>query len=183
MYKPIPPQGPEGEKPDDYNAILLGGVVIMAISLVPYLSLLNSLCCLGIMLGGFTSVYHYTSSYKLTILSGEGFKLGSLAGVLGGLASLVISYTLQLVFSYQPGSELLELMHDLQIQMAQGDPDVIAELDALYQKASEVELTVVQMIFGTIVTVTIDALFSGIGGAIGTSFFKYGNREKSYPDA
>jgi len=183
MYRPIPPQGPDGEKKDDYNSIVLGAAVIMVISLVPYLSLLNSLCCLGIMLGGMTSVYHYTSSYQLSLISGEGFKLGSLAGILGGLATLVISYTAQIVFGYQPGGELLDLMRDFQMEMAQGDPDMIAELESVYKKAKEVEISVPEMIFGTILTVTINAIFSGIGGAIGSSLFKYGNSQKPFPDA
>ncbi|NTU49953.1 MAG: hypothetical protein HGA87_03535 [Desulfobulbaceae bacterium] len=162
------------EMPDNFNSILLGASVIVAIGLVPYLSLVNAFCCMGLLIAGAASVYHYTTRFGLTLTSGDGFRLGLYAGILGGLASLVISYTLQLAFGYKTGSELIGMMKELQLSMIQNDPETAREIEAAFREAEESELSLTQMIFGTGVTLIVDPLFAGIGGAIGSALFKRG---------
>ncbi|NTV47459.1 MAG: hypothetical protein HGB11_13290 [Chlorobiales bacterium] len=165
------------DMPDNFKSILFGAALIVVIGLVPYMSIINAFCCMGLLLAGAISVYHYTTTFHLTLTSGEGFRLGVYTGVLGGLATLVISYSLQLLFGYIPGSELLGIMKELQLSMVQNDVEMTREVESAYLEIQESELSVVQIVFGTLVTMTVDPVFTGLGGAIAANLFKRGKAE------
>lgn len=162
------------DMPDNFRSILFGSALIAVIGLVPYMSLINAFCCMGLLLAGAITVYHYTTTHHLTLTSGEGFRLGVYTGVLGGLTTLVISYSLQLFLGYIPGSELLAILKKLQLSMVQNDPEMTREIESAYREVQDSELSVVQMVFGTLVTMTVDPVFTGIGGAIAANLFKRG---------
>ncbi len=45
------------EKPSKLMPALYGGVIMGLISGIPFLNLVNCLCCAGVMLGGFMAVF------------------------------------------------------------------------------------------------------------------------------
>ena len=47
------------EKPGMLMPALYGGIIMAVISTVPGLSLINCLCCAGVLLGGFMAVFFY----------------------------------------------------------------------------------------------------------------------------
>ncbi|MFN3345816.1 MAG: hypothetical protein ACK412_09225 [Chloroherpetonaceae bacterium] len=159
------------ESPDNFNSILIGGAVIFVIGIVPFLNLING-CCLGMLLGGGVSVWHYTNQYNLTLTSGEGFKLGALAGLLGGLAGLVVSYVLIALFDYQPGKEELQ---ELMLNIFGSDPAVRAQMEESFREQSTNALSASAIAISTITTAIIYPLFAGLGGIIGASLFKKGS--------
>jgi len=160
------------ESPDNFNSILIGGGVIFIISIVPYLNLING-CCLGMLLGGGVAVWHYVNQYSLTLTSGEGFKLGAMAGLLGGLAGLVIGYVFVLLFNYQPG---VDDSKRLMLNLFGTDPAVRAQIEESFREASENALSATNIAIGTISTVIIYPLFAGLGGIIAASAFKKGSQ-------
>ncbi|MCS6989972.1 MAG: DUF4199 family protein [Chloroherpetonaceae bacterium] len=162
------------EEPDNFNSALLGGGVILVIGLIPLLNVLNA-CCLGIMLGGGAAVWHYATRHGLSLTSGEGFKLGALAGLLGGLAGLVVGYVLIALFNYQPG---LNEIRDLMLNALGDDPTVRAQLERSFREQEQNALSISNIVLGVIGTAIIYPLFAGLGGVIGAAMFK-----KSPPSA
>ncbi len=161
----------QSESPDNFNSVLIGGTLIFVIGIVPFLNLINS-CCLGMLLGGGVAVWHYTNQYNLTLTSGEGFKLGALAGLLGGLAGLVVSYVLIALFDYQPGAEAIK---DLMLNIFGDDPTVRAQMEESFREQSANALSASAIAIGVITTAIIYPLFAGLGGIIGASLFKKGS--------
>jgi hypothetical protein len=161
----------QSESPDNFNSVLIGGAVIFVIGIVPFLNLING-CCLGMLLGGGVTVWHYTNQYNLSLTSGEGFKLGALAGLLGGLAGLVVSYVLIALFDYQPGKEELQ---ELMLNIFGSDPAVRAQMEESFREQSENILSTSSIAISTITTMIIYPLFAGLGGIIGASLFKKGS--------
>lgn len=159
------------ESPDNFNSIVIGASVIFVIGIVPFLNLING-CCLGMLLGGGVSVWHYVNQYNLSLTSGEGFKLGALAGLLGGLAGLVVGYLLLALFDYQPGAEAIK---DIFLNLAGNDPEVRAQLEESFREQSQNALSVSNIAISTASTVIIYPLFAGLGGIIASSMFKKGS--------
>lgn len=163
----------EHESPDNFNSILIGSGVIFVIGIVPFVNLINA-CCLGMLLGGGVAVWHYANQYNLSLTSGEGFKLGALAGLLGGLAGLVVGYMLLALFNYQPGAEEIK---NLVLNLADSDPAVRAQMEESFREQSENALSIGNIAIGTATTVIIYPLFAGLGGIIAASIFKKGSTQ------
>jgi hypothetical protein len=156
------------ESPDNFNSILIGAGVIFLFGVTPYL---NLTCCLGITVGGAVAVWHYVSQHSLSLSNGEGFKLGALAGLLGGLATLVVSYALLLLAGYQPGQKEVQ---DLMLSIFGNDPAVRAQMELQMREQSANALSAGNIAVGVIATAIVNPLFAGLGGVISASAFKKG---------
>ncbi len=162
------------EKPDSFNAILWGAAVTAIISLLPYISLINTLCCLGIMIGGAVTIFQYTNEYQLTMRGGEGFKLGALAGLLGGMVYFVIFTALQVLFNYQLNAE--ETMN-LMMALIGSDPQVREQMEEAFRKQKLEGVTMSTILIGFISTLIVYPIAGGIGGAIGAAVFRKGKTD------
>lgn len=160
------------ESPDNFNSVLIGASVIFVIGVVPFLNLINA-CCLGMLLGGGVAVWHYVNQYNLALTSGEGFKLGAMAGLLGGLAGLVVGYVLIVLFDYQPGAEAIK---ELMLNIFGDDPTVRAQMEESFREQSANALSAGNIAIGAISTIIIYPLFAGLGGIIAASMFKRGSQ-------
>ena len=63
------------------------------LSATPFLSLVNCLCCAGILFGGFMSVYFYRKALTEemdALTSSDALGLGAFSGLFGAVASIII---------------------------------------------------------------------------------------------
>ncbi len=145
---------------------LYGGIIMGVISAVPGLSLLNCICCAGIMLGGFLAVFFYkkdlTAGMPL-LTSADGVKLGALAGVFGAIVSIVLSRLVTAVL----GGVDEKMVKDLIDSMGLAD-----QLPPGTMEQIEEGMGAGLGFFQILVTFVIDPLFGLIGGLIGYSVFK-----------
>lgn len=147
------------------RAILTGGVVTGLLS-TSYLSFVNAVCCLGVIVGGVVTVQQYTSRSGTALESGDGAMMGALSGVLGAVIGGVLDRLLRPV-----GLDSNTISRQLMKQMGEGmegaqgmPPEMMQSMDGggsfLFFAAGLVFLMVIYAIFGA------------IGGALGTSFFR-----------
>lgn len=170
---PLPPAGgispgggaPSGE-PNVMQSVLIGAGVVFLISTIPGLSSINAICCLGVMLGAGVTVWHYTNTSGLSLTAGDGFKYGGLAGIIGGLASTIVTYLIILPFT---GAGSAEVSAQLE-QIRQQSPEVAEYLAPLMTGNMGAGL----LIGVTLLTALIFGLFGGLGGSIATNIFKKG---------
>jgi hypothetical protein len=73
---------------------LVGALVMVVLSNVPFLNLINCLICAGLWLGGMAAVWFYRRQTGQTVTGGQGALLGVVAGVIGAIISSIISATL-----------------------------------------------------------------------------------------
>ncbi len=77
------------------RALLLAGVVgalvMVVLSNVPFLNLINCLLCAGVWLGGMAAVWFYRRQTGQALTAGQGAIIGVVAGVIGAVLSSIIS--------------------------------------------------------------------------------------------
>jgi hypothetical protein len=151
------------ESPSKLIPALYGGIVIGLVSSIPYLNFVNCLCCAGVLLGGFLSVFFYTRDLTPDmppLSSGDALQLGALAGVFGAVISSVV---FTVVFELIGGSEL---MYEMETYSDQLPPEMFELMQNL------VESGVVFFVIMMAASIIIDTLFGLLGGLIGYAVFK-----------
>jgi len=148
------------------QSILIGALVVGALS-TSYLSFVNTICCLGVLVGGAVAAQQYVSrSSAAGMEAGEGAVLGALAGAGGSVLSAVLNRALR-PLNLDPQSisqsimENMQMMQEMQGQsgvpqgfmQGQGDPGFL--------------LVVLSIAFNLV----LYSVFGAIGGAIGASLF------------
>ena len=140
------------------QSIFVGGVVVGVLS-TSYLSLINVLCCLGVILGGGVAAWHYITTTDSSIDPVEGATLGAGAGIIGSLLSAAFDWVLrplgldgESIMEGFFGSEIEQMMQGQ--EQAMQDPGTGA------------------MLVGFILGAVLWAVFGAAGGAVGASVFK-----------
>lgn len=159
------------------QSLLLGGAVAGLLS-TSYLGFINLICCLGVIAGALTAVWHYTDTYEKTIPAGEGAGMGAVAGVIGAVVSTVLNLILM----------SLGIRHDLatsefflnkfgdQMPPEQYD-QMIAQIETPFTLAGWLGENFVGLLIGF----AVSAAFGAIGGTIGAKMFKKGGEESLDP--
>lgn len=148
------------------QSILLGAAIVALLS-TSYLSFINCLCCLGVILGAVVSVWHYTETNALTIKPGEGAVMGLAAAIIGSIVAIFLNYIL-ISIGIRHDAALIDGM----INMF-GDamnPDQLDELRAQTQETAGFGSHLLNGLLGA----AIAGIFGAIGGAIGAAMFKKG---------
>lgn len=155
--------------PDTKQSILLGALVSGILG-TSYLSLINLLCCLGVIVGALVAVWHYTETNELTIPTGKGAGLGALAAIGGAVIALVLNLIL-----IQMG-----IRHDLAFAEFMlnrlGDQMPPEQLEGL-EAQLEAPFQIGPYLLNGLLGLAISAAFGAIGGSIGAKVFKKGGEE------
>lgn len=136
-----------------------GGVLIGAVSGIPFLSIVNCACCAGVMSGGVLAVYLYRRVLDptLPVQSNDGAVLGLLAGVFGAIIGTVIGAAF--------GVAYFDFMDRISDYI--DDPEVLNQLE-IFQEYAATKMFLLISFFTSLI---IDCLFGLIGGLIGVSMF------------
>ncbi|HET8677395.1 MAG TPA: hypothetical protein VFO63_16480 [Blastocatellia bacterium] len=163
------------EKPNKFQAAILGGVVLGLLSSIPPINFVNICCCLWVLLGGVIAARTLIKrSPVFPVTTGEGATVGALAGVIGSLILLVISVPLGLMgigegMTYSFLEWMGEVSNNPQVreQMQQ----MIAEMQR--QAATQsVGQKLVSALFAWLITAVIYIGFATLGGIIGVAMFE-----------
>ena len=153
-------------KPDKTNAILIGAALV-AVTSTSYLSIVNVLCCAGVIGGGVLAVFRYTTDNRLTITGGEGAKLGFMAALIGAVIALVLTFVLRSI-GIRDDLAISNFMID-----RFGDQMQPAQLDAMDAQMSQ-PVWKTMLSFTTLLGPVISGALGAVGGLIGASVFKKG---------
>jgi hypothetical protein len=155
-------------KPDKLMPSLYGGLLIATIWAVPGLNFLNSLCCAGVLLGGFLSVLLYQKEIGegMEPLTKEDCKdLGIYTGVISAVAAVIIQYIVILAF----GDVMLDMMLRIIDKMALEMP---AEFFEWTEAARSAERNLFSFVIDVIFMGIINTLFAFLGALIGWKVFR-----------
>ena len=179
---------------DKIKPAIIGGSIMAIISTVPFLNMLNCLCCAGVILGGFSAVYFYKKSLpegENLLKTKYGSILGAFAGVVGAMLETLITVFIIKFFSntyfdnayieieksidqlHESGSEVPLILIQLQ--------DTIASFaQEIAEHGFSLVLTIVILVFNTFKNV----LFGLLGGLIGVSILQRKNKQQpNNPDS
>ena len=150
------------------TSALVGGIaggLLATVLVLPQITALETVACLGYVGCGLLAVWHYTKENTLTIKAGQGVGLGALAGVYGGLIASSLSWFFR-AMGVLPGAE--EAIQQLE------------EAGALDSGGGDFAVWLIEFsmgIGGVLLAVAMGAVLALIGGAIGAAVFKKGAEE------
>lgn len=156
------------QKPDKLIPALYGGVIMALISAIPFLSLLNCLCCAGVMLGGFFAVFFYKNNFTPEtppFTSGDCMGVGALAGVFGAIIGTILSIASLALFGNIMGEFLMNMFRNMEI-------DIPAEALEAWEESMSAGVTFFTMILQLVTSLVLDTIFGLLGGLIAFSVYK-----------
>lgn len=164
----LPHMTSETEQPDDFRAMVIGGVLIFIITFIPFAVLS---CCLPHIFGALLAIHLFTSQYSLSMTAREGIKLGILTCLLGGLSSWVVAMLLYFLFDYQIGGKEVEWMTLTMAEKFSGE-EAIEQVKIEMERQRAQGLSMLQIGIGLISNILFVCVSGLIGGSIGAKIFK-----------
>jgi hypothetical protein len=158
------------ERPSKLLPALYGGVIMGVISAVPFLNLLNCLCCAGIMVGGLMSVFFYKNDLTPSmppLTSSDGLQLGALAGVFGAIVGTILHAVTLAAFGNVGSETVMQILRSFGDQIP---PQVLDQIESGMQQSGG--FSGLSILWTFLTSIILDPLFGLLGGLIGYSFFK-----------
>ncbi len=150
-------------------AVLLGALIVILTTTVPYLTLVNVFLFVGIFLAGLISLHNTILRFQVTLTFREAFALGCMAGFMGGVLSEVVTFFLMEFLHYRPGTESLALVIDWALEMAKGRPELQKQVQALVAAEklaiAPVSLSFTDILMNMAFSGVFYAPIAGLGGA------------------
>jgi hypothetical protein len=159
------------EKQSKLMPAIYGGTIIGIISGVPFLSLINCLCCAGIMFGGVMAVFFYKKDLppdNPTFTNSDAVALGALAGLFGAVISNIITGILFVTVGNIAGKALYDIFMGLYDSLGILDkmpPDAVEQMERGMMDSG---LSVTNIVLSFI----LYPVFGLLGGLIGYAMFK-----------
>jgi len=147
------------------QSILVGAVVTGVLS-TSYLSFINSLCCLGVIIGGLIGVQQYTSRTGRAVEAGDGAVIGALAGAGGSVIGSILDRALRPL-----GLDSDTISQGMMEEMMQGMEGQQGMPQMMEQMQGQGGGGAMMFLFGLAFSLVLYAIFGAIGGAIGSALF------------
>jgi hypothetical protein len=144
---------------------LLGGLVIGVLSALPVISMGNCLCCLWVVLGGMLATWLLQQNQPTAVEPVDGFLTGVLAGVAGAVIGTLVALPIQMLMGPM-GNEALRRVLD------QNGGDMPPEVRSALEQLTGGGVHGAFIAIGLIVSTVVNAVFGGLGGALGAVMFK-----------
>lgn len=157
------------QQPDKLLPAVYGGIIMGLISAVPFVNLVNCICCAGILFGGAMAVYFYKSNFTPDtppFTTGDCLVVGALAGFVGAIVGAALSYLLDAIF----GNIVLEFMRNL---LLNSDLELTPEMrDKLEEALTDQDRHVFALMLQFFFSLVLNMVFGLLGGLIGYGIFK-----------
>ncbi|WP_251954497.1 hypothetical protein [Salinibacter ruber] len=148
------------------QSILVGAVVTGLLS-TSYLGLINTICCLGVIVGGIVTTQQYAARSPGATASGDGAVLGASAGAAGAVFSALFDVMLRPL-----GLDSQAIQQNVQEQLMQNmggqgmSPEMMQQMQG--DAPGLLSATGIALL---LLNVVVFAIFGAIGGALGTTLF------------
>lgn len=160
----------DDRSPDLLRPTLIAGVVFGVLASIPFVNLLNCLCCALVLGCGFFAAKLYAGDCRERgheFRPGSGAMVGLVAGAFYAMTRSLVDTVLRLLIGDPTAKWMLELVRNL--------PNLPAETrDAMEElrQAAESTPTVSNFIVEFFLWVLVAAIFSTVGGLIGGAVFR-----------
>jgi hypothetical protein len=140
---------------------LLGGLLIGVLSALPLVSAGNCCCCLWVVSGGALAAYLRQQNLPVQISASEGAIVGLLAGLIGGVATTIISIPMEMAMG--------PLQRQFLERILSSNPDFPPELRDMIERGAASGAAVAIKLVVNLVT---GVVFGLLGGLLGAAIFK-----------
>lgn len=157
------------QKPDKFLPALYGGIIMGAISAVPFLNFVNCLCCAGIIFGGFIAVFLYRNNFTPDtppFTTGDCLAVGAMAGVVGAVVATVLDQVFLLLFGNVLKEFILQFLESMNLDIPEG------ALEEIRKRIEEVPTGVISIFIELVFGLILYPIFGLLGGLIGYAVWK-----------
>jgi hypothetical protein len=151
------------------RAVLFGGVVIGLLSGIPYVRLVNVICCLWVIVGGALASYLYIKKSPTAVNVGEGAMLGAMAGAIGTVIELIVGIPLTILTGNPESKFFLDLLERVDPQRAESYRQMVEE--AMKRPFLE-QFVYAVFSWRTLLTLLITVVFALVGGLVAVPLFE-----------
>lgn len=148
--------------PAKLRPALAGGAFIGVLSALPIVSIGNFCCCLWIVSGGLIAAYLMQQAHPAPVSPGDGAIVGLLAGLVGALIYLLVSWPMTMVV----GPMMDEWMR--RVIEVTGDEGLRGVIERYRGGGARA----IGLVIGFFFQVVFGALFGTLGGLLGAVLFK-----------
>lgn len=141
------------------QSILIGALVTGILS-TSYLGFINTLCCLGVIIGGIVTVQQYVQRSGRAIEAGDGAVLGAIAGALGSIFGALFDRLLRPL-----GLDSQSVWQGMMEDMMEGQREMAQDFSQFQEGGT------LMILFSIAIGLVLYAIFGAIGGALGTALF------------
>lgn len=142
---------------------LLGGLFIGVLSALPFVNIVNC-CCLWIFTGGLLAAWVLQQNEDQPIGTSRGALVGMMAGGVGAFVWLVVTIVLDPI--------VVPFQQQMLATIAPNATDVPPRVREMLDAMSEPEAAPVRWLMGFLSQLFLSAVFSTLGGVVGSSIFR-----------
>jgi hypothetical protein len=158
-------------QPSKFTPVIISSVVIIVISLFPFLNFINLLCCAGVILGGAAGTAYYHNQLSKTggmIQYKDGVAIGVLSGIISALIVVIGTTLMTMIVRQNPIPEIYKIVDSQGFQIP-------PEADKFLQQISEEYAKNGFSITLTLISLAADLIsypiFSTIGGMLTVAIY------------
>ncbi len=157
--------------PSKFTPVIISSVVIVVISLFPFLNFINLMCCAGVVIGGAAGTAYYNSRLKSVggqIQYKDAAAIGILSGIISALIVVIGTTLMTIVVKQNPIPELYKILDTEGINIPPEAEKFLQKISEEYSKNGfSITLTLVSL-GADLITYPI---FSTIGGMLAVAIF------------
>ena len=163
------------QKPGIMKPALIVGIVSGVLLSVPYLRMVNCLCCIGMIVTGLAAGWMYSNACKAAgaaFTGADGAKIGLLSGFAAAVVSIVLTMILERFIGQPDVVAMNEAIYDW-MQQNEGIPDEqLVEMEERIEAMRTGDISMGERIQGIVIGAVIGPIFSVLGGLMAGSLFK-----------
>jgi hypothetical protein len=151
------------------QAAIFGGLVAGVLSALPIIAVGNVCCCMWIVCGGLVAAYVFQQHSAVPMTAAD----GALAGLFAGLAGAVVYFVLSIPMDIIMGP-MERAMVQRFVDMSGNMPPEMRDMFERFNgnaSAAGIVFFLVRRIVGFVFMLFIGAIFSTLGGLIGSALF------------
>jgi hypothetical protein len=158
-------------QPSKFTPVIISSVVIIVISLFPFLNFINLLCCAGVILGGAAGTAYYHNQLSKTggiIQYKDGVAIGVLSGIISALIVVIGTTLMTMIVRQNPITEIFNIIDSQGLHIPPDADRFLQQISSEYDKNGfSITLTLISLVADLISY----PIFSAIGGMLTVAIY------------
>lgn len=155
---------------DKMRPAMIGGVILGALSVIPFVNLLNACCCAWAILGGLLAANFYIKGAATPATPADGAQVGAIAGIVGAAINFVVGIPLNYFLNQAMMGGMISLFSRIMPpEAAEQFRRQVEEQQAA--QSGFLEYLPQALLFGLIGAALL-VLFAAVGGILGVTIFE-----------
>jgi hypothetical protein len=150
-----------------FKPALIAGILVGVLSALPFVNLLNCLCCAWVIGGAVFAAHLYVQSSPIIVSLGQGVVLGLLTGAIGGAVQTLFSIPLHLMMAGMGAGAAQQILEQVLPNLPADSRETVRSI-----VSSTGTFGMFFWILSGIMTLILYSLIGMIGGAIGVALFE-----------